>query len=182
MAIEQHPSKVTSLLHSADWSHLRKLPATKDTEYWLYSISANTGPRFMFNLTKPLLSDIRSGSGKIAEVGQLMSPIDLYVSAIGGFDSASDPVQKVDLSEPMALAMTSFVVGQQSWNSLAQDKTPDEKHVIVLDWETKLGPRAAQACFITPQGKMPDKEALIEISMAIYSQHYGSKPKTLFEA
>lgn len=182
MAIEQHPSQVSSKLKSADWSDLSRLPATKATEFWLYSVSAVSGPRFMFNLTKPLLHDIRSGSGKIAEVGQLMNHVDLYTSAIAEYDGATDLAQKMRIGEPMALAMTSYVVNQPSWNTMAADSTADEKHVLVLDWETKAGPRSAQACFITPAGKMPDKSMLIEVSMAIYSKHYGSKPKTILEA
>lgn len=182
MAIEQHPSQVSAKLKAADWSDLSRLAATKDTDFWLYSVSAVSGPRFMFNLTKPLLQDIRSGSGKIAEVGRLMNPLDLYTSAIAGYDGASSLAEKMSLGEPMALAMTSFVVNQPSWNTMAADNTADEKHVLVLDWETKAGPRTAQACFITPAGKLPDKSVLIEVSMAIYNKHYGAKPKTILEA
>lgn len=182
MAIEQHPSQVSSKLRAADWSDLSRLHATKDTEFWLYSVCAMSGPRFMFNLTTPLLQDIRSGSGKIAEVGELMSTVDLYTSAIAEYDGAADLTQKMQIGEPMALAMTSYVVNQPSWNALAGDNTPDEKHVLVLDWETKAGPRSAQACFMTPAGKMPDESMLIEVSMAIYNKHFGAKPKTILEA
>jgi hypothetical protein len=136
----------------------------------------------MFNLTAPLLNDIKSGSGKIAEVSRLMNPLDLYVSAIAEYDKAFDIPKKIQLGEPMALAMTSFSTSQKSWESLVSDGTNDEKHVVVLDWETQSGPRTAQACFITRQGKMPDKEMLIQISMAIYTKHYGSKPKTILDA
>lgn len=182
MAIEQHPSKISSKLQAADWSDLIRLQGTKDTEFWLYSVNAVSGPRFMFNLTKPLLNDISSGSGRIAEVSRMMTPLDLYTSAISAFDAAPGLPQKIQMSEPMALAMTAFVVNQRSWASLSSDATVDEKHVLVLDWETKFGPRTAQACFITPAGKMPDKSMLIEVSMAIYKKHYGAKPKTILEA
>lgn len=82
----------------------------------------------------------------------------------------------------MALAMTAYVVNQPSWNTLVGDTTADEKHVLVLDWKTKAGPRSAQACFMTAPGKMADKSMLLEVSMAIYNKHYGAKPKTIFEA
>lgn len=182
MAIEQHPSQISAKLKAADWSDLNRLPATKATEFWLYSVSAVAGPRFMFNLTRPLLQDIRSGSGKIDEVSRLMIPLDLYTSAIAEYDGASSLAQKMQIGEPMTLAMTSYVVNQPSWNSLSSDATSDEKHVLVLDWETKAGKRSAQACFMTPAGKMPDKSMLIEVSMAIYNKHYGAKPKTILEA
>lgn len=182
MAIEQHPSQISAKLKAADWSDLNRLPATKATEFWLYSVSAVSGPRFMFNLTKPLLQDIRSGSGKIEEVGRLMSPLDLYTSAIAEYDGATSLAQKTQIGEPMALGMTSYVVNQPSWKTLIGDATSDEKHVLVLDWETKAGPRSAQACFMTPPGEMPDKSILIEVSMAIYNKHYGAKPKTILEA
>lgn len=182
MAIEHHPRKISAKLRAADWSDLSRLPATKDTEFWLYSVSAVSGPRFMFNVTNPLLQDIRSGSGKIAEFSRLMSPVDLYTSTIAAYDGASSLSQKMEIGEPMALAMTSYVVNQQSWRVLASDGAQDEKHVLVLDWETKAGSRSAQACFITPAGKMPDKSMLIEVSMAIYNKHYGAKPKTILDA
>jgi hypothetical protein len=136
----------------------------------------------MFNITTPLLKDILSGSGKIAEVVRLMNPLDLYVSAIAEYDSKHDFAEKLKLGEPMALAMTSFASCQKSWASLVADKTDDEKHVVVLDWETDSGQRTAQACFITPAGKMADKATLIEISMAIYSKHFGVPPKTILDA
>ena len=182
MAIEKHPPQILARLQAADWSDLSRLPRTKDTGFWLYSISAISGPRFMFNITTPLLKDILSGSGKIAEIVRLMNPLDLYVSAIAEYDSKHDFARKLELGEPMALAMTSFASSQNSWKSLVDDKTNDEKHVVVLDWETPAGQRTAQACFITPAGNMPDKATLIEISMAIYSKHYGVKPKTILDA
>jgi hypothetical protein len=182
MAIEQHPSQISARLKAADWSDLSRLHATKETEFWFYSVSAVSGPRFMFNLTTALLHDIRSDSGKIAEVGRLMNPLDLFTSSIADYDGANDLVQRMRIGEPMALAMTSYVVNQPSWNTLAGDTTADEKHVLVLDWKTKAGPRSAQACFMTPPGKMADRPMLIEVSMAIYDKHYGAKPKTIFEA
>jgi hypothetical protein len=182
MAIEQHPAQIAAKLKAADWSDLSRLYGTKDTEFWFYSVCAVSGPRFMFNLTSPLLHDIRSGSGKIAEVGLLTSPLDLYTSAIADYDCTSDLAHKMRLGEPMALAMTAYVVNQPSWNTLAGDTSPDEKHVLVLDWKTKAGPRSAQACFMTPPGQMADRSMLLEVSMAIYNKHYGAKPKTIFEA
>lgn len=182
MAIEQHPTQIAAKLKDADWSGMSRLHGTKDTEFWLYSVCAVSGPRFMFNLTSPLLLDIRSGSGKIAEIGLLMSPLDLYTSAIADYDRSIDLSQRMKMGEAMALAMTAYVVNQPSWHALAYDTSPDEKHVLVLDWKTKSGPRSAQACFMTPPGKMADKSMLLEVSMAIYNKHYGAKPKTIFEA
>lgn len=92
MASRQHPSQVK--LNSADSSDLRRLSGTKDTSFWLYSISALPCPRFMFNLTAPLLNDIKSGSCKIAEVSRLMNPLDLYLSAIAEYDKTFDTAKK----------------------------------------------------------------------------------------
>jgi hypothetical protein len=182
MATEKHPAKVLAKLNSSDWSDLRRLEGTGDSKFWLYCIGANTGPRFMFNVTKLLLDDIESGSGKIAQIAMIINPLEGYLAAISEFDSETSLAEKLDFAEPMALAMTSFVVSQKSWKLVSMDKTNDEKHVLVLDWETALGPRCAQACFITDNGTMPGKEALIDVAMAIYSKHYGQKPKTIFDA
>lgn len=175
MAIEQHPTQVAAKLESADWNDLVALWAARGSKFWLYSISATSGLRFMFSLTEPLLSDIRSGTGRIAQLGQLSAPVDLFASIVSDYDAQRDPVEKNKLGEPMALALTALVVSHSSWDSLASDTSDDEKHVLVLDWEAKDGQRSAQATFSTPRGALPDKDMLIEVAMAIYKKHYGTK-------
>lgn len=70
------------------------------------------------------------------------------------------------------------MVSHSSWEALANDTSGDEKHVLVLDWETKDGHRSAQACFFTQRGSVPNKEMLIEVAIAIYKKHYGTELKT----
>jgi hypothetical protein len=133
----------------------------------------------MFNLTKPLLQDTRSGFGKIDEVGRLMSPLDLYISAIAENDGACSLAQEMQIGEPMALARTSYVVNQPSWKTLISDAAPGGMRALLLDWETKTGPRSAQACFMTPAGKIRDKSMLSRFrwpstttTMALSPKHF----------
>jgi len=175
---EKIPSHVHSMMQAADWRDLKMLPATRDTNFWFYSVSAIHGPRFMFNVTRPLLDDARSMSGSISKIRMTMNPLNAYTTAISAFDKEKNLSEKMALGEPMALAMTAYAIDQKSWRSLISDQTSDDKHVLVLDWETQAGPRCCQAGFKTPSGLLPDKEALIALSMALYEKSYGVKPKT----
>lgn len=176
---EKSPNHVRSMLQAADWEDLNRLPSTRDTNFWFYSVSAIHGPRLMFNVTRSLLGDARSMSGTIASIRKALSPLGAYTTAISAFDEESNLSEKMALGEPIALAMTAYAVDQKSWLSLVSDKTNDEKHILVLDWETPAGPRCCQVGFMTPPGTLPGKEDLISISMAIYEKSYGAKPKII---
>lgn len=118
MSAEQKPDMVRRMLETADWNDIKRLPATKDTNFWFYSISAVHGPRIMFNVTRPLLDDAKSGSGKISTIKRMMNPLDGYTSAIQAFDDAKDFSEKISPGEPLALAMTAYAIEQKSWLSL----------------------------------------------------------------
>ena len=179
---EKSPSKVRRILETADWKDLKRLPASRDTNFWFYSIRAIHGPRFMFNVTRPLLDDAKSASGTISNIRLRMNPLDGFMSAITAFDEEKNLSEKISLGEPMALAMTAYAIDQKSWLALIKDETEDDKHILVLDWKTRSGGRCCQAGFISPKGSMPDSEALIEVSMALYLKNYGVAPKTTFKA
>jgi hypothetical protein len=170
------------MLEGADWNDLKRLPATRDTNFWFYSISAIHGPRLMFNVTRPLLDDAKSGCGKISTIKLMMNPLDGYTSALQAFDDEKVLSEKIALGEPMALAMTAYAIEQKSWISLVDNQAHDEKHIVVLDWRTHASIRCCQAGFITSPGVMPGKETLIDLSMALYEKSYGVDPKTIFNA
>lgn len=176
MDTEKSPSQIRARLEAVSWDDLDRLPATRDTNFWFYSISAIHGPRLMFNVTEPLLRDARSASGKIAEIRDHMSPLDGLASALTAYDDETDVYRKMAYGEPIALAMTAYAIDKKSWFTLAGDESDDDKHILILDWKAPDGPRFCQAGFPTKRGSMPKKEDLIEVCMMLYTKNFGAAP------